>query len=246
MKTLLIDIETAPNLAYVWGLWKQDIPLPMLVKPSYMLCFAAKWYGEPAEKTQFYSLQNGKEWMLRYAWALLDDADAVVHYNGKSFDIPILMQEFLMEDMPPPSPFKQIDLKQVVAKKFRLPSNKLQYVSDNLLKLGGKEETGGFGTWLGAMNNDPEAWAKFEKYNRRDVTVLEEVYDRLLPWIDGHPNRNLYQEAQGCPNCGSFTLVKEGFAYTAMGKFQRFSCKNCGRWSRGTKRIEGVEYVGVR
>lgn len=216
----------------------------MLVKPSYMLCFAAKWYGE--KDTWFYSLQDGKGLMLEHAWHCLDQADAVVHYNGKSFDIPIMFQEFLQEDMPPPSPFKQIDLKQVVSKKFRLPSNKLQYVSDQLLKLGGKEETGGFSTWLGVMNNDPEAWARMETYNRRDVTVLEEVYDRLLPWIDNHPNRNLYQEAQGCPNCGSFALVKEGFAYTAMGKFQRYSCKNCGRWSRGTKRIEGVEYVGVR
>lgn len=219
----------------------------MLVAPSYMLCFAAKWYGE--EETLFYSLQEetgGKEHMLQEAWHLLNGADAVVHYNGKSFDIPILFQEFLAEDMPPPSPFKQIDLKQVVAKKFRLPSNKLQYVSDQLLKLGGKEETGGFSTWLGVMNDDPEAWEKFARYNKRDVTVLEEVYDRLLPWIDSHPNRNLYREDQGCPGCDNTSLTKEGFAYTLQGKFQRYSCKNCGRWSRGTKRIEGVDYVGVR
>lgn len=244
MKTLLIDIETAPNMAYVWGLWKQDIPLPMLVKPSYMLCFAAKWHGDP--QTSFWSLQDGKDVMLDNAWALLNQADAVVHYNGKEFDIPILFQEFLAEDMPPPSPFTQIDLKKVVSKKFRLPSNKLQYVSDNLLRLGGKEETGGFSTWLGVMNNDEQAWEKFETYNRRDVTVLEEVYDKLLPWIDSHPNRNLFQETQGCPNCGSTDLVKEGFAYTAMGKFQRYSCRWCGRWSRDTKRLDGVAYVGAR
>lgn len=242
MKTLLIDIETAPNLAYVWGLWKQDIPLPMLVKPSYMLCFAAKWYG--AERVYFSSIRDGD--MLENAWKLLDEADAVVHYNGREFDIPILYQEFLMDDMPPPSPFSQIDLKKVVSKKFRLPSNKLQYVSDTLLQLGGKEETGGFATWLGVMNDDPGAWATFEKYNRRDVTVLEEVYDRLLPWIDSHPNRNLFQDAQGCPNCGSTDLRKEGHAYTLQGKFQRYQCKACGRWSRDTKRIEGVSYVGAR
>ena len=245
MKTLLIDIETAPNMAYVWGLWKQDIPLPMLVKPSYMLCFAAKWHGEP--EVEFHSIRGGsKNLMLEQAWSLLNQADAVVHYNGKEFDIPILYQEFLMEDMGPPSPFSQIDLKKVVSKKFRLPSNKLQYVSDSLLQLGGKEDNGGFKTWLGVMNDDEQAWADMERYNRRDVTVLEDVYDRLLPWIDGHPNRNLYQEAQGCPNCGSSDLRKEGHAYTLQGKFQRYQCRYCGRWSRGIKRIVGVDYVGAR
>lgn len=218
----------------------------MLVKPSYMLCFVAKWYGE--QDVLFYSLQPpaGKSYMLEAAWQLLDEADAVVHFNGKSFDIPILYQEFLAEDMPPPSPFKQIDLKQVVSKKFRLPSNKLQYVTDQLLDLGGKEETGGFSTWLGCMNDDPEAWARMEKYNRRDVTVLEDVYDRLMPWIDSHPNRNLYQDEQGCPNCGSADLRKEGHAYTLQGKFQRYQCRGCGKWSRGTKRIVGVDYVGEK
>lgn len=244
MKTLLIDIETAPNLAYVWGLWKQNISLPMFIEPSYMLCFAAKWYSNP--ETHFWSLRDGREAMLQNAWALLNEADAVVTYYGTAFDIPTMNSEFLQEDMPPPSPSKQIDLKKVVAKKFRLPSNKLQYVSDTLLKLGGKESTGGFDTWVGCMKGEPEAWARMETYNRRDVTVLEEVYDRLLPWIDGHPNRNLYQTEQGCPNCGSVNLVKEGFAYTLQGRFQRHSCKNCGRWSRGIKRLDGVDYVGVR
>lgn len=214
----------------------------MLVKPSYMLCWAAKWHG--SDQVAFRSINDVD--MLSTVWGLLDQADAVVHYNGKSFDIPILYQEFLMEDMPPPSPVKHIDLKQVVSKKFRLPSNKLQYVSDQLLKLGGKESTGGFDTWVGCMNNDPEAWARMEKYNRRDVTVLEEVYDRLLPWIDSHPNRNLYQTEQGCPNCGSTDLRREGHAYTLQGAFQRYQCRGCGKWSRGTKRLAGVDYVGEK
>lgn len=244
MRTLLIDIETAPNLAYVWGLWKQNVSLPMFIEPSYMLCFAAKWYGE--ESVSFHSLQDGREEMLEFAWTYLDEADAVVTYYGTAFDIPTLNQEFFQLGMTPPSPAKQIDLKKIVAKKFRLPSNKLQYVTETLMDLGGKESTGGFETWVGCMNNDPVAWAKMEEYNRRDVVLMEPVYERLLPWIDGHPNRNLYQDVQGCPNCGSIDLRREGHAYTLQGAFQRYQCRMCGKWSRGTKRMAAVDYVGDR
>jgi len=245
LRTLLLDIETAPNLAWVWGLWKQDIPLAMLVESGYMLCFAAKWLHEP--DTEFYSLRNpGKTGMVRAAWDLLDEADTVVHYNGKQFDIPTLNGEMLLEGLPPPSPFKQIDLCRVAKKQFRLPSNKLQYVSDNLLSLGGKEKHRGFDMWLGVMTDDDQSWADMERYNRRDVTVLEDVYDRLLPWIPGHPNVNLYTtDTDGCPKCGSAELTKEGRAYTALGTYQRYSCRGCGGWSRGNRRLEGVEKVGL-
>ncbi|OKI54559.1 ribonuclease H-like domain-containing protein [Micromonospora sp. CB01531] len=237
-----MDIETSPHLAYVWSLWKQNIPLPMLAQSGQTLCFAAKWYREP--EVFWHSLPDGD--MLEQAWKYLDQADAVVTYYGTAFDIPTLNGEFFREGMPPPSPAKQIDLKKVVSKKFRLPSNKLQYVSNNLLNLGGKEETGGFSTWLGCMNNDPEAWARMEEYNRRDVVVMEPIYDQLLPWIDNHPNRNLYREEQGCPNCASTDLRKEGHAYTLQGSFQRYQCRGCGRWSRGTKRVAAVDYVGEK
>ncbi|NIV35232.1 MAG: hypothetical protein GWN58_38990, partial [Anaerolineae bacterium] len=55
-------------------------------------------------------LEWDMEGMLEGAWELLDEADAVVHYNGKKFDIPTLNREFVKYGFTPPSPYKQIDL----------------------------------------------------------------------------------------------------------------------------------------
>jgi len=146
MKILLIDIEVAPNTAHVWGIFDQNISINQLLESSYTLCYAAKWYGNP--KIMFDSVQkSGKNKMLANVHALLDQADAVVHYNGSRFDIPILNKEFLLSGMPPPSPAKHIDLLQVARRQFRFVSNKLDYVSQ-ALGLGAKTAHEGHTLWL--------------------------------------------------------------------------------------------------
>lgn len=46
MKILLLDIETSPNVAHVWGLWQQNVGTNQLLEASEVMCWAAKWYGE--------------------------------------------------------------------------------------------------------------------------------------------------------------------------------------------------------
>ncbi len=99
----MIDIEVSPNTAHVWGIYDQNISINQLLESSYTLCYAAKWYGE--SKIMFDSIQkSGKKKMLESVHKLLDEADAVVHYNGSRFDIPILQKEFLLSGMNPPAP----------------------------------------------------------------------------------------------------------------------------------------------
>lgn len=237
MKILVLDIETSPNLGYIWGLWDQNIAINQLEESDDLLCFAAKWLGN--KKVEFYDRHDEAE-MVNRAWTLLDEADAVVHYNGKKFDIPWLNRKFKEHAFPPPSPFKQIDLCNVVKTRFKLPSYKLQYVSQ-WLDLSGKQDTGGFELWRGVMMNDPKAWDKMRKYNIQDVRLTEEVYTELLPWIPGHPNVHLYDlKMDGCPRCGSHRTQKRGFAYTATSRYQQYQCNDCGSYFRDTKRIEGT------
>src|SRR3990167_3818406 len=44
-KILLFDIETTPNLAYVWGKYEQDVI--QYKSEWYMLSWSAKWLGGP-------------------------------------------------------------------------------------------------------------------------------------------------------------------------------------------------------
>lgn len=232
MKILLLDIETAPNIAYVWGLFKQNIAPGQLVESGYVLSWSAKWLGN---EDVMYSDGRDKR-MLEKIHSLLSEADAVIHYNGSKFDIPTLNKEFLKKGLNPPATYKQIDLLKVVRKEFKFPSNKLDYVAQ-ALKVGQKVRHPGFEMWIGCMNNIPEYWNKMEEYNRGDVIVLESVYHKLVPWIKNHPNQGIYKDEHVCPNCGSIHVQKRGYSYTGLGKFQRFQCNTCGTWSRDRKNI---------
>jgi DNA polymerase elongation subunit (family B) len=187
--------------------------------------------------------------MLRSIYYLLDEADAVVHYNGTKFDIPTLNQEFISVGLTPPSSYKQIDLLRTTRGQFRFPSNKLDYVS-RVLGLGQKLEHKGHDLWIGCMEGNQECWATMEKYNIQDVVLLEKLYNKLRPWIKNHPNVGLYAEVETamCPVCGGSHLTKRGKAHTALGTYTRFRCNDCGKWSRSRKSektINKVPYTGI-
>lgn len=232
MKILMLDIETAPHRVYTWGLWQQNVALNQIEEVGYTLCWAAKWYGD--DKVMYSSIhRDGKVAMLWKMYTLLEEADVVVHYYGSHFDVPTLNQEFLAMGWTPPAPFIELDLINTVRKRFKLPSNKLNYIS-NYLGLGEKINHKGMELWRGCMEGNPEDWKVMEQYNKQDVVLLEKLYDVIRPWIKNHPNHALFtdDEMEVCPNCGSDHLQKRGFHYTKTLTYQRVKCMDCGAWSR--------------
>lgn len=241
MKILLLDIETAPNLATVWGLFKQNVSINQIIESSYTLCWAAKWLGDDFIYFDSSHRSNHKQ-MIKRIHAMIDEADAVIHYNGTRFDMPTLNKEFLLNGMLPPSPYKQIDLLSTARNQFRFPSNKLDYVAQQL-GLGKKTSHMGHEMWLKCMNGDEEAWALMEEYNCNDVTLLEELYTTLRPWIKGHPNMSEFRGELVCPTCGSDHYQKRGVTQT---KYQRYQCNDCGKWFRGmTKLVYNPRFIGT-
>lgn len=236
MKILLLDIETAPHLAHVWGLWQQNVGLPQLLESGYTLCWGAKWLGE--KEVFFGSVRQGPERMTRDIHKLMSEADAIVHYNGNKFDIPTLNKDFLLQGLSPPSPAKQIDLLQVVKRRFRFPSNKLAYVSE-ALGIGSKVSHEGHELWIKCMAGDDAAWRSMLTYNVQDVRLLESLYHKLLPWIKGHPNHGLHNpdNSEVCPKCGSENFQRRGFEYTSTCTYRRFQCCSCRGWFRGATNV---------
>lgn len=247
MKILLLDIETAPNTAQVWGLFKQNISINQIKDSSYVLCWSAKWL-DSSEIMFGSTFHDGPKMMLKQIHKLLDEADAVIHYNGTKFDIPTLNKEFLLYNLAPPSPVKQIDLLKTARSQFKFPSNKLDYIAQ-ALGLGKKVKHIGHELWDLCMSNDPDAWKMMKEYNIHDVVLLEKVYYKLLPWIKGHANHGLHGEpVEVCPNCGSQHFQKRGFARTNSCTYQRYQCNKCNHWFRGTKNIgpkAGEKFVSV-
>lgn len=243
-KILLIDIETFPNLVWCWDsqLWTGHISIDQIEEPGGLFCWAAKWYGE--EEVHFRSLwEHGHEKMLNDVVELLNEADIVVHYYGSRFDVPHINGECFEAGIFPPTPFKQVDLKLTVARRFKLPSNKLQFVSQ-VLGIQGKDEHEGFKLWTRCMKGDEAARARMKSYNMQDTKMLEECYEALLPWLPNHPHRHLYDPkgGSGCPRCGAEdTMVDAGYAYTNVSKYEQFRCTGCGSVFRSAKRERGVK-----
>lgn len=238
-KILLLDIETAPNTAYVWGLYDQNISINQIVETGRVLSWAAKWRGSYV--VQYNDERAGRVKMLASIHRMLDEADAVVHYNGTKFDIPTLNKEFIKEKMSPPSTFHQIDLLKTVRKRFRFTSNKLDFVSQEL-GLGSKTDHEGMGLWVKCMNGDSTAWAKMKEYNINDVVLLEKLYDRLLPWVSGGVNLGIGADGAICPKCGSDDINKRGYVTTSTARYQRYQCNQCGAWSQ-EKRSDGTSVL---
>lgn len=236
---IVIDVETSPNLAYVWGLFDQRIGINQIVESQDILCFAAMRIGAMRVETK--ASRDGYDAMLQRLWTLMDEADYIISYNGISFDEKIIKAAFVKAGMPPPSPYRSIDLMRVVKKNFRLPSNKLAYVCA-ALGLDHKTDPGGFSTWTDILQGTDEqrakAWRRLVKYCANDVRITVQLFEALRPWIDGL-NLPLYSDEEPttptCTRCGSSNIQSRGHAYATSFRYRRFRCSDCGGWMRDKK-----------
>lgn len=234
-RILTLDIETAPHVADVWGLFQQNVSLNRLREVSRVLCFAAKWYDR--RSVEFYSEHHdGRDVMIENAWRLLDEADILVTYNGVGFDVKHLQREFVEAGMSPPAPWRNVDLLRTVRREFKFASGKLAHVADRL-GIGGKVPHTGHDMWTRVMAADEKAWALFKKYCVQDVRLTERLYDELggRGWIKDHPHFGLYLGVERCcPSCGSEELEQRGWHRTQVTTYALMRCRNCGAHSRLT------------
>ena len=244
-RILIYDIETAPNLGWTWGKWEQNVL--DYVQEWYILCFAYKWLGDddvtvvslPQFRSAFKADKTDDSNVVAKLHQLFTEADIIVAHNGNSFDQKKTNARFLIHGFDPPSHYKQIDTKLVARKHFNFNSNSLNDLGKTL-GLGEKEYTGGFDTWLGCMEGDKESWEIMTTYNAQDVRLLEQVYLRMRPWIDGHPNVALLTgRLDACPKCGSSDVTRQGYKYNRTTTVQQWKCQSCGGWasSRTSERM---------
>lgn len=250
-RMLVVDIETAPNLGFHWGLWQQNIDaMSQLVTPGRMLCWGARWHGE--RKMHFASeWSDGRIGMLQGIHDLLDEANFVIGWNSARFDRPWIQAELDKESIGIPSQARDIDLMRVAKKELKLPSYKLDYVAQKHYGMPGKVTHTGFRLWRDILMGTDEEKAKAQRLMKRyqlgDIRVTDAVFERMWPLIRILPNPALYSD-DGTPEacaCGSTSLQRRGWFYTTVSAFPRWRCNDCGKWLRGAKRERGVSLRGV-
>lgn len=237
-RLVFMDIETAPNLSWVWGWYEQNVI--DVECPWYILSFAYRVQGET--ETHVHALcdypgytkdrENDSRLCLDL-WKLFDTADILIGHNSDAFDIKKANARFLVHGLRPPAPYKSIDTLKLAKRNFKFDSNKLANLG-NFLGLGGKVPHIGFGLWRGCMEGDLKSWETMKEYNKRDVELLEKVYEHLRPWADNHPDLSLFHPGvHTCPSCQSVKVQRRGVSLARTRRYQRYQCTDCGAWSKG-------------
>lgn len=231
-KLLFLDIETCPIEAYTWGLFDQNIGLDMIKKDWSILSWAAKWQGSNKIHQMDVERLSEKK-MLKGMWDLLDKAEIIVTQNGTRFDAKKLNARFIAYGMTPPASYRHIDTLRLAKKYFAFTSNKLEYMAKFLetkhQKLKHKKFPG-FELWSACLGGVKAAWRQMRRYNKYDVIVLEEVYNKLIVWDPA------YRTPDRC-TCGSTSYKSNGFFFSAVGtKYQRYRCNDCGAEVRDRKK----------
>lgn len=246
-KILGLDIENSGCLAWVWDTGRQFVGIDQIERDWHILCWCAKWLDTDEVMWDSVWRQVGPEGDLTDDRAvvenlagLIEQADMVYGHNVINFDIRKVKARMMCHEMAPLPPLQVFDTYKQMSRVSRHASHKLDYLSQQLLgenKIKTDREL-----WTRCEHGDPKAWRDMVDYCARDVQLTEEIYLRLRPWADRHPNLSLLA-ADGvprCTRCDSDDLVRDGYYFTTVSVFQRWRCRDCGN-RRNRSRISSLE-----
>jgi uncharacterized protein YprB with RNaseH-like and TPR domain len=230
-KILFFDIETAPITGYTWGTYEQSVI--KVLKDWFVLSYAAKFKDDDRffYLDQRYATPIDDDFQLLCGiHHLLSECDILVGHNSIKFDLKKLNARFIKYDLRPLNHFTHIDTLRIARKHFAFTSNKLADLAKFLgceIQKSTHAKFPGFSMWDECLKGNIEAFQEMEDYNKTDVDVLIEVYNKLAKW---EPSINV-QSFYYSPTCicGNTKFYKDGFKYTRQGKFQVRRCSECSK-----------------
>lgn len=173
--------------------------------------------------------------LAKLAYEKLSEADIIVGHYSTKFDLPFINSRLRYYDMSPVPPVKHIDTCLVSRYKLKLQSNRL----DNVAAFFGLSRKTKLdkSDWLRLSIYHPPTIRKITNYCVQDVQVLKEVYLKLRPMMNSHPNVNITEPDKDgriqCPRCGSHKVQKRGWNKAHVKRTRRYHCQSCFSWSRG-------------
>lgn len=224
-RIMFLDIETT-NLNANFG---------------YILCISWKFNDEKKVRTisitDFPRFKtdptNDKDVVKNFAKEL-PKADIICGHYSSRFDIPFVNSRLLNHNLNPLPPMPHIDTWRVARYNMKLNSNRLASITA-FFSLEEKTPLSG-PIWIKAMAGHKPSIRYVVKHCEQDVLVLEQVYNKIRPLINNHPNVNIVDTNRSgkaaCPVCGG-KVQKRGFRIARVRKSQRYHCQGCGAWSQG-------------
>jgi hypothetical protein len=235
-RIVVMDIETLYAEIASFGIHEQHINHNQILREGCIL----SWVGKELNSANSSGLIMDPEEAIRRddftvvkgAHEFLKDAEIVIGHNWRNFDEKMLNTAFLLYGLPVLK-HRIIDTYEIVKQAFRFQSNSLEYVNKRL-GIRQKQSAGGLNTWKGCSDGNMEDLLKMFGYNQGDVYATEELYHKIKPWAEQHPNLALYDtiEDMRCPICLSDNLKIEGhYPATQTTKYVSVRCE-CGALHR--------------
>jgi len=241
-RVLFWDIETSLQTAAVFKLFGEDyINHENLIQERYIICASWKWAGD--KKVESVSILDDPKLfakdpfsdyhVCKVLYEVLSQADVIVAHNGDGFDLKYLRTRLIINGFPPLPPVATLDTLKTARSLFMFNSNRLDYLG-KILGVGRKIKTSP-GLWLKMLQGDFSGMPEMVKYNKQDVLLLEDVFNKLAPHMPNHINRELFGQKVGCPRCGSKHVQSRGLHRAITKVYQRFQCQSCHGWFKSIK-----------
>jgi predicted PolB exonuclease-like 3'-5' exonuclease len=263
-RTLYYDIETSLLIPFAFGMGKQVVRHNQLMKGyfsrTHIMTISYKWADQKKVTTLTWGTTEAHERkMIEDFDKEVQKADQVIGKNNRRFDDKLINTSRMWFDLPGHPEWIRYndDLESQMRKYFRLPSQSLDYISEQL-GLGGKDKMG-FDDWrdlaqyrmlqlaprdkmlIRVLTGDPTsviakkgqaALKKMSIYNKKDVTDTQAVWDYCVKHFEPRLNKNTQMGVSGhCKSCGSSKISRNGTRVAGKTKYQHFYCNEHGGYA---------------
>jgi hypothetical protein len=283
MATKVVTLDIERQSAIVGGVWqlKQHgyIRPGQIIVPVRTICFCWKWMHEdefhfssewdpyddgnvispkPYKDTGLLEDYSGHKQMMEIARDVLNEADYVIGWNSKRYDVGNLRSHMAEYDFDPPSPHQDVDLIKTSRSQFGFMSHTLEEVAPHF-GLGGKmEHEAGLWDklrWLPYTQPSGSELVRVRKvmrdYNIRDVELTEQIFYRMRPWI---PRLNIHgnteavlgeKDDERCRRCNSKNIQWRGTYRGTSYWYRKFQCNDCRGYGKTSKSYYSMETQSV-
>jgi uncharacterized protein YprB with RNaseH-like and TPR domain len=230
-KRLFFDIETSPNVVLSWRTgYKLSIPHDNILEERAIICICWKWEGDDEVHYLTWDKNHCDKKMLQKFSKVINSSNEAIGHNGDRYDLKWLKTRCLYHRIPMYPKYSTVDTLKIARSNFNLNSNRLDYIA-KFLGFGGKMETGGFDLWKAiVLDKDKASLDKMVEYCKRDVVLLEKVFQELRTYGNHNFNHavNNGGEKHHCPNCGGTHVRLDKTRTTATGTIRRqMICGSC-------------------
>jgi DNA polymerase elongation subunit (family B) len=240
-KILVFDIECTGMILESYGLYNQNHNHKDIIEDWSMLSYAAWFVNE--DKIHYldnrYSLDyRDDRQIIEGLYHLISQADWIIGHNSDKFDIKKFNTKAEKYELPARHDAIQYDTIKMLKARYALPSFSLDYAAQ-YFEL--KERKSSHGKFPGkslfneCKNGNQDAWLELEQYNKQDVKVTWELFQRLAKH-DKRINLTAFYQKQTCI-CGNQSFFKNGLKYARNGVFQSWRCHQCSKTFVGKENL---------